>query len=271
VGVALAIDWPVDYGVPGPEDDDAPTCKALADMSEEGRATVEEMAVELLWRWTQKQYGLVSATIRPCRQDCSGGYNSTQVPSRWTPALVGGTWMNLGCGGACRDACGCGEYGTTLSFERAVYAVTEVRVGADVLTSDKYRVDEHRLLVRQDGGRWPYCQDMSLPAGEEGTWSVTVQVGSPVPAGGRIAAGKLACELAKAIVGDKGCALPQRVQTVTRQGVTVAMMIDQFEDLDKGKTGIWLVDSWVASVTKPDIGFSVATPDFHTGRRKTWP
>jgi hypothetical protein len=255
----------VDYAVPG--EDDAPACKALADMSATGREAVEDMATELLWRWTGRQFGLMEATVRPCRQGCREGGPGLR---RWTPALVGGRWMNLGCGGAaCLDACGCGPDGTTIAFERAVYDVTEVRVGGAALAPEAYRVDEHRLLVRQDGGRWPYCQDMSLPAGEEGTWDVTVRVGAPVPAGGRVAAGRLACELAKAIVGDKGCALPQRVQTVTRQGVTVAMMIDQFEDLDKGKTGIWLVDSWVASVTKPDIGFSVASPDFHTGRRTT--
>jgi hypothetical protein len=264
------MEWPVDYGVPGPEQDEAPPCKSLLDMSEAGRESVEAMATELLWRWTGRQYGLSPATVRPCRQGCYEG-NSTLTPRRWTPALVGGAWMNLGCGGsACRDTCGCGPEGTTIAFERAVHDVTEVRIGTEVVPPEAYRVDNHRILVRQDGGRWPYCQDMSLPAGVEDTWSVTVRVGSPVPAGGRIAAGKLACELAKAIVGDKGCALPQRVQTVTRQGVTVAMMIDQFEDLDKGKTGIWLVDSWVASVTKPDIGFSVATPDYRPTRQRTF-
>ena len=138
------------------------------------------------------------------------------------------------------------------------------------LDPDAYRVDNFRYLVRQDGGRWPYCQDMSKRLGEPGTWAVTVKVGAPVPIGGRKAAGKLACELARAAAGDKGCELPQRWQTITRQGVTIAAGMDTFEDLDAGKTGIWLIDSWVASVTKPDIGFSIATPNYRGTRRRTF-
>jgi hypothetical protein len=149
--------------------------------------------------------------------------------------------------------------------------VLRVEIDGVVLDPTAYRVDNGRLLVRQDGGRWPYCQDMSKPLGAQGTWAVTVRVGSPVPVGGQVAAGKLACELARAAAGDKGCELPQRWQTINRQGVTIAAGMDTFEDLDGGKTGIWLIDSWVASVTKPDIGFSIATPDYRgVGRRRTF-
>jgi hypothetical protein len=41
-----------------------------------------------------------------------------------------------------------------------------------------------------------------------------------------------------------------------------------FEGLDEGKTGIWLIDSWVASVMKSDIGFSLASPDIRGGSRR---
>ena len=70
----------------------------------------------------------------------------------------------------------------------------------------------------------------------------------------------LAWELSKAVECPDECELPQRVQSVTRQGVSVTVL-DQFEDLDEGRTGIWLIDSWVASVTRPPSGGSVLSPD----------
>jgi len=169
------------------------------------------------------------------------------------------------------DSCGCGAWGATLRFEMPVASVDEIQVDGRVLPADAYRVDNGTLLVRQDGSQWPYCQDMSKPLGQAGTWGVTFRVGKPVPAGGRIAAGILAEELAKAACGSNKCRLPRRVQSINRQGATMAMMLDTFDDLDKGKTGIWLIDSWVASVTKPDIGFSIASPGHRPpGRQTTW-
>src|SRR3546814_4772015 len=50
-----------------------------------------------------------------------------------------------------------------------------------------------------------------------------------------ISAGRLANELAKAACNDKSCGLPQRVQSITRQGVTVAVL-DSFDDIDTGHT-----------------------------------
>lgn len=263
---AGGCEWPVDYADCGP-------CDALASMPVSGQERVEEMATEFLWRWTERQFGTCEGTIRPCRQDCTEGvstYGRPPAGARWTPVLVGGTWYNLGCGAGCRDKCGCGSWGSTMLFEQPVYDVTSVQVDGEYLDPSAYRVDNHRKLVRQDGGRWPFCQDMGKPLGGPDTWAVTFLVGSPVPVGGQVAAGKLACEFAKALCGDASCALPKRVQSVTRQGVTVAMMLDTFEDLDQGKTGIWLVDSWVASVTKsaPASPFSIASPDY-TGPRRT--
>jgi hypothetical protein len=256
-------------------------CEALESLPASGVERFERMAVDLLWHWTGRRYGQCEGTIRPCRQDCTAGvstYGSSvsaygrRVVSPWAPALVGGDWFNVGCGAGCGDLCGCGAWGSTLRLDVPAYEVVSIEVDGEVLPSGSYRVDDRRLLVRQDGGRWPYCQDMGLPLGEPGTWAVTLRVGAPVPVGGQVAAGRLACELAKAATGKGKCELPNRVQSVTRQGVTVSMMIDTFDDLDQGRTGIWTVDSWVASVTKPDIGFSIASPDLRpTGRRTTWP
>jgi len=265
---STVCEWPAVYP------DDTP-CNALASLPASGQARFEQMAAEYLWRYTGRQFGQCEGVIRPCRQDCFEGVSTygsdSRVGSPWQPTLIGGRWFNVGCGGGCADTCGCGSWGSVLRFETPVTEVVAVEVDGVLLDPSAYRVDGYRLLVRQDGGRWPYCQNMSLPLGTEGTWAVTVKIGAPVPIGGQVAAGKLACQLALAASGAKECELPQRWQTITRQGVTIAAGLDAFDDLDAGKTGIWLIDSWVASVTKPDIGFSVAVPNLRTaGRRTTW-
>lgn len=263
--MTFAVEWPAMYP-------DGERCAALASLSDSQAAVFEEMAAEYLWRHTGRRFGLVEGVLRPCRQDLTTGLSTYGPPPGsagppWAPALVGGRWLNVGCG-AGHPECGCSR-GSVLRFDTGVHDVAAVEVDGADLDRSAWRVDDGLLLVRQDGGTWPYCQDLSRPLGQEGTWAVTVVLGSPVPVGGQFAAGKLACELARAAAGDSKCELPQRWQSVTRQGVSITAALDTFEGLDEGRTGIWLVDSWVASVTKPDIGFSVASPDLRpAGRRR---
>lgn len=267
---AAVCEWPVDYAECGP-------CDALTSLPASGIWRFEDMATEYLHLFTQMQFGLCEVTIRPCRQDCYEGISTYGIQpgvggsSRWQPALVGGKWYNLGCGGGCRDNCGCGAYGSSMTFDQPVWDILRVEINGVTLDPSAYRVDNRRLLVRQDGQQWPYCQNMSRPLGQEDTWAVTYRVGAPVPIGGQIAAGKLACELAKAACGAGSCELPQRWQTITRQGVTISAALDTFQGLDEGKTGIWLIDAWVASVTRAvTMGVSIAVPGHSGARRTTW-
>lgn len=109
---------------------------------------------------------------------------------------------------------------------------------------------------------------MVAPITEIDTFQVTYMRGIDVPMGGQVAAGRLACELAKAACGDNTCALPKRVQTITRQGVTVGLL-DSFDDVDKGRTGIWLIDSWVASMNIPQSRAGrVLSPDRRSSSRQ---
>ena len=151
----------------------------------------------------------------------------------------------------------------TLTLPGPVGAVTEVVVDGTVLDPAAYLVAGSDLS-RVDGKNWPICQDLALPPTEPGTWMVTYERGVPVPAGGQVAAALLAVELFKAACSDPSCALPRRVQSISRQGVTVAVL-DAFDDIDKGHTGIWLVDSWIASVTQPIRGSRVYSPDVRRG------
>lgn len=261
----LPCEWPTSYaGCPGgvmPE--------PLASLPPSGVETFEQMAKEYLWNWTGRSYGTCSVTIQPCRQDCTEGRSSfwgsgpTVRPGGvgtgpWTPVLIDGLWFNIGCGG-CGDKCGCGG-SSPLKIPGPIESVESITIDGVELDPANYHVDNRALLVRDDGS-WPAC-DMEI----------NYTRGTAVPVGGQVAAGRLAVELAKAACGDKTCALPQRVQTITRQGVTIAML-DAFDDIDKGHTGIWLIDNWIASVTKPPSRSHVISPDQprYKARRRTWP
>lgn len=87
----------------------------------------------------------------------------------------------------------------------------------------------------------PPCQDFNLANGQIGTWSVTYSVGVPVPNEANFAAGLYAQEVAKALLNDTTCALPERVAAITRQGVTTAFW-DPTKLVENGLTGLKIVD-----------------------------
>lgn len=262
-------DWPLVFPCSTPENPGV--CEHLENLAPSGRAAIELAATEYLWNWTGRRLGTCEVTLRPCRSDCTSGQSTfwgasgvgsgvvgTIGGSPWTPVLLRGEWINIGCG-FCGDNCSCSTV-SSLVLPGPVDSIVSVQIGLDTVPASAYRVDDYRFLVRQDGGIWPTCQDMGLPLGQEGTWAVTYVRGVAVPSGGQIAAGELACQLARAACADKSCGLPSRVQTITRQGVTVAVL-DAFDDIDTGHTGIWLIDSWVASVTRQPQSMMVYSPD----------
>jgi hypothetical protein len=259
--------WPVSYA-------GCSSCAPFVTMSVEDKAAFEEMATDWLYAWTLSAFGVCHTTIRPCRPDdmpptfWGSGPLSAGSSGGWfaypNPRLVGGAWTNLRCG-RCLDGCSC-TAPTTLRLPGPVISISEVIVDGDLLPSSSYRVDDASLLVRVDGGHWPTAQNLAQPTSEAGTWSVSYDLGREVPIGGQVAAGVLACELAKAACRDATCALPQRLQSISRQGVTVAVL-DDFQDVTQGRTGIWLIDSWVSSVTKPTRASKVYSPDVKRTRR----
>ena len=262
----MTCDWPVIY--PG----GAP-CPALAGLSPGQQELYEQMAGDYLANWTG--YGLCEVSLRPCRSECGPNlewfWGNGPYPPGFATQNLTGVWKNVGCG-SCGDSCGCGSV-PSLRLPGPVEEVTSVLIDGAALDPTAYRVDSRALLVRLDGEAWPVCQDMSAdPLAEVNTFQVDYRYGRAVPAGGQVAAGVLACELAKAAVGDSSCQLPRRVQTIARQGVTVSFL-DSMDDLDKGRTGIWLIDSWVASVTNPPRPSTVRSPDIPYPRHRvtTWP
>ena len=256
-----SVEWPVDYEVAG-----------LRDCSE-NPAPFECMAVDYLWNWTAKRYGLTLLDVRPCLQDCASvtyhdGPGDRRGRTGRTLLLFSGERGILSTYCArCRSAtCSCSLL-TSLALPSPVAEVLRVEIAGEALDPAAYTVYDDRYLTRIDGGAWPRCQDFEAPLGDPGTWRVVLKQGVPVPSGGRIAAAVLSCELAKAAAGSSSCRLPQRLQSITRQGVTMAVL-DPFEGLDNGRTGIWLIDSWIASVTQAPRGGSVRSVDIDPSTRR---
>lgn len=209
-----------------------------------------EIATDLLWRRTAGRYGLCPELIRPCRRSCTPDRHGTDSLFDPTRGALG-TWFSFGCGCASPD-CGCAPL-CSLRLPGPVNSVVEVRIDGDVIPADQYTVNRragYADLVRVGGltgACWPTCQDLEKPPTEPGTFSVLYLRGKAVPAAGMRALGSLASEIYKQCVGASGCRLPERVQTVTREGVTYDMF-DPGEWLDNGLTGLRDVDTWLRSV-----------------------
>lgn len=231
------------------------------------------VAAEILYALSGRQFGACEITVRPCRPDCSPcgdqGYDNSGY--RWTPALSGGEWTNIACGG-CGDGCSCCYVCETL-LPGPIAAITEVKIDGAVLSPLEYRVDNARTLVRlTEGECWPTCQSMALADTEPGTWSVTYERGKPLPDAGEAALAELACELFKACTNDKSCCLPARTKSVNRQGISYDIL-DPMDFLPSGKTGIYLIDLWLQSVNPAGRSRTAAilSPDAPVVRQTTWP
>jgi hypothetical protein len=219
--------------------------------------TIEEwssiMAVDILYALSGRQYGTCQATIRPTREPCQG------LPDANAWALIGTNLYSSTAGWAWQRGYHNQPFFAGASavrlWHRDVCTIDEVQIDGDVVDPSLYRKIRRQgrwWLIRTDGESWPDEQDWTVDNYEEGSWSITYTHGRQVPKGGQVAAGKLKCELAKACAEDETCALPERVQTITRQGVTVGFL-DAQDFLDKGRTGITMIDLWLTSVNPKAI------------------
>lgn len=199
---------------------EASDCAGLADLDD-----WIQVASDVLWALSGRQYGGVcEATFRPY-VECAPS------PRLFLRSLRPGTVC-------CSSA---------IDLDLGVYpvvAVQEVRINGAVLDPAAYRVDDWRYLVRLDGERWPHRQRLDLADGD-GTWSVTLRYGQAPPRAGVRAALALACEMASSAAGGE-CSLPERVTSITRQGVS-AVILDPMDFLTDGRTGIYEVDLFLTA------------------------
>ena len=272
-------------------DDDCASCRKAVPCSgpglpqEEADAVFQNcvnMAAEILYALSGRQFGLCEITVRPCRKACC---DPCQDGPRWTPVLQDGQWINVSCN-SCGDSCSCPNV-CEIALPGPVDSITEIRVDGQVLPPSAYRIDNRRYLVAlerpvldEEGNPtgeserfcWPTCQDMTAPATEPNTWEVTYLRGLPIPEAGRRALAELACELCLACLNDSSCRLPKRVTTITRDGVTMALL-DPQTFISEGLTGLYGVDLWIRSVNPRGLPRQAAilSPDMKNMRRTTWP
>lgn len=179
----------------------------------------------ILYRFTGKQWpGIVHDVVRPQSVAC-------------------------GCTGV---RSGCHHVSEFALPGSPVLGVSEVLIDGDLVPEDRYRLDDGRYLVwigDELGGRggWPCCQRIDLDPDQKQTFQVSYTWGGIPDRGGVRAAAVLGYELLLATKPKSGCRLPQRVQSVTRQGVSY-VLLDPMNLFDKGRTGLAEVDLWVASI-----------------------
>lgn len=142
-----------------------------------------------------------------------------------------------------------------------VVQVTNVVVDGTEIAPESYHL-EGNYLYRTAGGAWP-AQDMTIPTGTPGTWSVTYVRGVAPPPGAALAVGQLAKEFWNVCSGTGKCRLPKRWQTIQRQGVTITKA-DPTDILAQGYTGIPEVDIWVKALNPHQLTqpARVASPDY---------
>ncbi len=224
--------------------DDVTALAACADADPDALAGPIELACGILYDLSGQQWpGAQVDVVRPCSPLRSLGRDpGASYGWAYGGGGLGGGW----CGCASPSICGCDTPGMVVLPGTPVLSVERVTLDGEALPADAYRVTD-QYLVRTDGGRWPCCQDWTVDGDQPGAFEVRYTWGADPPPAGQYAAAVLACELHRANLGDAGCRLPKRVTTVTRQGVTIAML-DPQALFPNGMTGIPEVDLWLSSI-----------------------
>lgn len=233
------------------------SCKFTPEQLEEMRGNPVELAKleraeafawSTLAALTAYQIGTCPITVRPCAARCapSGSYTTAVVGGgstfpvatigRMFPVLAGGVWYNV-CGCGSSDDCSCATLSEVI-LPGPVGKIVSVKIDGVELAASDYRVDNSGRLVRQDGEAWPGCQDLSVAAGEPGTFEVTYYRGAAPNALTRAAAGALAAEFLAGCNGQE-CRLPWNLVSVARQG----------ENYEFGEGGLEGVASSIPEVT----------------------
>lgn len=235
---------PVFPGMPMQVD---PGCTAWSDLTDATVKTqLETRAVWLLWALAGRAFGLETVTDRPVRP---WEQLATNVPT-WPYSTPYAGWpvslalLSMFQGGTDPRA--------VVALDAPVKSVDTVKVDGAVLDPGSYQLFGARLLVRTDGQVWPQHQRITDPDTEPGTFSVTYTRGRDLPPSGQIAAGLLACELAKARADDPNCQLPERIKTISRDGIDV-QFLDPMDFVKEGRTGIPAVDEWLRAVNPAGI------------------
>ena len=184
----------------------------------------------------------------------------------YSPTLIQGEVKNLRIGGSGLygddDYLGDGTSSNTrirLRGRKVVKIHTVRDIDGNIIDPSQYYLVEHSTLLATPGATW-------TPSNVE----VTYTYGTPPPTAGKNAARMLAIELVKLYEGDDTCALPQRVTSISRQGVSYTVLDNQ-DFIDDLRTGLYSVDLFLKT-SNPDKARArarVFSPDVPKARRIT--
>ena len=220
-----------------------------------------KMASQLLWSMSGRKYsGLVTVTERYIC--ASRAYRLGQSSKNYTPELVNGQVYNIPFDEfddyAELTTDGMSPASRLRLRGRPVYKIHSVRDRAGkIISPSRYYLVDHSTLQARSGVPWTPCNI-----------EVTYTYGSPVPTSGKMAARTLAMEFIKLWSGDEDCALPQRVTSISRQGVSYTLLDNQ-DFIEEMRTGLYAVDLFLKS-TNPDRARAKArvfSPDVPRARR----
>ncbi|MGL4998054.1 MAG: hypothetical protein ACRC5T_03725 [Cetobacterium sp.] len=141
-----------------------------------------------------------------------------------------------------------------------VHQVHTIRnVNGSIVSPDSYFIVDHSTIQFSEGA-------LIVPADIE----ISYSYGVAPPVFGKMAARRLAIEFVKLWEGDEDCALPQRVTSVTRQGVSYTIL-DQQDFLEELRTGLYEIDLYLktANPDKARRPAKVFSPDIPVARRYT--
>jgi hypothetical protein len=132
-------------------------------------------------------------------------------------------------------------------------------VGGGIVNPDSYFLVDHSTIQFSDGA-------LIVPADIE----ISYTYGTEPPVLGKMAARRIAQEFVRLWEGDEECALPQRVTSVTRQGVTYTVL-DSQDFLEEMRLGIYEVDLFLKTVNpnRAQKRSKVFSPDIPRARRYT--
>jgi hypothetical protein len=216
-----------------------------------------QVASNLLWAMSGRKY--TGETVVTERYTCTLR-NNRMGPSDRTnsPVLFGGDVYNIPSGDYDEyselTADGLSPDARIRLRGRPVTEIISMRSkNGTILDPSSYYLVDHSTIHIRAGTPWTPCNV-----------EITYKYGIPVPVAGKMAARKLAIEFARLWSGDEMCELPQRVTSVSRQGVSYTILDNQ-EFIDELRTGLYEIDLFLKTVN-PDNArrrskvFSVDTP-----------
>jgi hypothetical protein len=222
------------------------TVDRLYDPDAEDAKDAVQSASYILWALTGRKYSGVHQVTETYCQD------SRRYGAEVVPALLHGDVYNT-----CGTCGGCGHI-LRLRGAPVLNVLSVAAMDAPVALSSIEVVDDIGIAAAT-GTCWGGCGDVT----------VTYQYGSLPPAAGVAAATELANQLLWSKTDDDRCALPARVTSVSRQGMSWTLL-DPQDFLAEGRTGIYQVDLFIKAVN-PDGARKrprVFSPDIARGRSR---